>query len=350
MKTLKTVYCLSLATILLVSCGRSSNREELSEPSRMYSEEMNDEVMLSEIAPDEGEMLVLSGNVNNVSSYYSNEITDATNANNYKRSISSSAAVNDDSDTTHKFIRTAHLRFKVKDAIASTYDIENIVAKNGGFVTHTKLSGEVNSSNKTRVSADSVLITTYYTVTNSMKLRVPSQKLDITLKEIARNIDFLDYRIIQADDVALQILANKLTQKRATKTGQRLSDAIDNQGRKLSETASAEELLSRKQQQADETMIANLSLADQIAFSTIHLYIYQPQTVKRELIANDENIKAYEPSFGSKFVDALSFGWDILKAIVLFLTQIWGLFLIAILAYVLYRIYKKYLKGGKPNN
>ena len=258
--------------------------------------------------------------------------------------ISSSAAVENGKDSTRRFIRTAELKFKVKSVIKSTYDIENITNRQGGFVTYTNLSSDINNVTTIAVSADSTLETTYYTVTNSIKIRVPNTKLDTTLREISKNIDYLDYRIIKAEDVALQILSNNLTQKRSTKNQERLTNAIDKKGKKLNETTNAEELLLDKQEQSDNAKISNLSLTDQIKFSTINISIYQRQTFKRELIFNDKNVDAYEPSFGSKVLESLKFGWDILEAFLVFLTKLWGLFLFAILVYILYKRYGHKLK------
>jgi hypothetical protein len=258
--------------------------------------------------------------------------------------ISSSAAVENGKDSTRRFIRTAELKFKVKSVIKSTYDIENITNRQGGFVTYTNLSSDINNVTTIAVSADSTLETTYYTVTNSIKIRVPNTKLDTTLREISKNIDYLDYRIIKAEDVALQILSNNLTQKRSTKNQERLTNAIDKKGKKLNETTNAEELLLDKQEQSDNAKISNLSLTDQIKFSTINISIYQRQAFKRELIFNDKNVDAYEPSFGSKVLESLKFGWDILEAFLVFLTKLWGLFLFAILVYILYKRYGHKLK------
>ncbi len=253
--------------------------------------------------------------------------------------ISSSAAVENKKDSTHQFIRTAELKFKVKSVIKSTYAIEDITNHQGGFVTYTNLSSNIDNVATTAVSADSSLETTYYTVSNSITLRVPNTRLDTTLKEISQNIDYLDYRIIKADDVALQIFSNKLTQKRSAKNEERLTSAIDSRGKKLTETTLAEEVLLSKQEQADNAKINNLSLADQINFSTINLNIYQRQTIKRELIANDKNIEAFEPGFGREILEALKFGWDILATFIVFLVKLWGLFLFGIVVYFIYRKY-----------
>lgn len=255
--------------------------------------------------------------------------------------ISSSAAVETGKDSTRRFVRTADLRFKVKNVIQSTYDIEGITASHGGFVTYTDLNSEVNKVTNTVISADSVLETTHYTITNILTLRVPNTALDTVLKDISRNIDFLDYRSIRADDVALQILANKLTQKRIAKSEKRLTNAIDNQGNRLRETTSAEELLLNKQEQADKAVLANFSLEDRISFSTINIHIYQRPSIRREVITNEKNIDAYTPGIGIRLIDAAKTGWDILIMILIFIVDIWPLLLFGAIGYLAVRYYKK---------
>ena len=255
--------------------------------------------------------------------------------------VSSSAAVISKKDSTRKFVRTADLKFKVKSVVKSSYDIEDVVNRQGGFVTLTNLSSNVDNVSNAQISEDSTLETTYYNVTNTITIRVPNNKLDTTLKESAKNIDYLDYRIIKADDVALQILSNELTQKRAAKNETRLANAIDSKGNKLNETSAAEEVLLSKQEAADNAKIANLSLLDQVNFSTININIYQRQTQKREMICTNKSTKDYEPNFGIKILSSLSFGWDILESIIVFVVKLWGLFLIGLIAYLVYRTYLK---------
>jgi len=254
--------------------------------------------------------------------------------------VSSSAAVENKKDSTHKFIRTADLKFKVKSVIKSTYNIEDLTARQGGFVTYTNLTSNIDEHESEKISRDSLLITTRFTVTNTITLRVPNTRLDSTLKEIAKNIDFLDYRIIKADDVALQLLSNNLTINRSGKNETRLTKAINNRGKKLKETTEAEEVLLNKQEQADQAKISNLSLRDQLNFSTINLIIYQPQTIKHELISNDERKKEYEPGLGTKIVDALLNGWDILEAVLVFIINLWGLILIGGVVFLIYKLYR----------
>lgn len=268
----------------------------------------------------------------------------ASGENNSSAAVSSSAAVETNKNDGRKFIRTAELKFKVKSVIKATYGIEDIVNHHGGFVTLTRLNSNIDNVNTTAISADSSLETTYFTVLNNITIRVPNTKLDTTLKDIAKHIDYLDFRLIMADDVALDILTNELTQKRSAKTEKRLADAIDTRGRKLNETVQSEEILSNKQEQSDNAKIANMSLNDRINFSTITLSIYQRQEIKRELISNHKNITAYESSFGSKIMDSLASGWYILEVVILFVVNLWGLILAAVAVFFLYRFAAAKLK------
>lgn len=261
--------------------------------------------------------------------------------------MSSSAAQETGKDTTRKFIRTAEMKFKVKNVFTATYKIEDLAKHFGGFVTYTNLASNIHYVSTVPVSADSSLETTYYEVKNTMTIRVPNTNLDSTLRAVALYIEFLDYRNISADDVALQLLTNKMTQKRIRRHEKRLEEAIDNRGKKLNETTNAEENLYYKQEQGDAAIVSNLSLNDQINFSTIKLEFYQRETLKRELIANDKNIDAYEQSFGSKILEALSDGWKLIAGFFVFFARLWGFILLAIVIYVLFRRFGPLLKTKK---
>src|SRR5579872_3070337 len=157
-----------------------------------------------------------------------------------QNAVSSSAAVVS-KDSTKKFIRTADLRFKVKRAIEATYEIENIVSRHNGYVSFTNLESAIDNTSVVPVSEDSSLSTTYYILRNTMTLRVPDTQLDTTLKEIAPLIDFLDHRIIKAEDVSLQLLTNTMDAGRLGNSAKRLSSDIDKRGKKLDDITDAED-------------------------------------------------------------------------------------------------------------
>jgi Domain of unknown function (DUF4349) len=258
-------------------------------------------------------------------------------------SISSTAA-KENKDPERKFIRTADIKFKVDNVEKSTYDIENACNNHGGFVTYTNLTSNIDEHTENAISKDSILETTLFTVTNNITLRIPNTKLDTTLKDIAKNVDYLDYRIIKADDVSLQILSNDLTQTRVTKNHASISNDIEQNRKKLDETLVAEETVLSKQQIVDNAKMANLSLKDQINFSTVSLLIYQRQGLKRSVRVNDEDTDKYEIGLGHKILEGFLFGWKMLTYFIVALSKCWFLFLLGALGFFGYKWIGKKLK------
>jgi hypothetical protein len=258
-------------------------------------------------------------------------VTDST-------AVSSSAAV-EKKDSKQKFIRTADIKFKVRNVVKSTYAIENATQKFGGFVTYTNLQSTIQDQIKTKISQDSTLETTKYTVENNITIRVPNTQLDTVIKTIAKQIDFLDFRVIKADDVSLKLLSNQLSQKRNVNNEKRVEKAIDTKGKKIDDIMEAENTLANQKEANDNSIIDNLSMQDQINFSTITLQLYQNETIKQEITASEKDSNAYKPNLGIQIIDSLKSGWYILEAIFVFLLNLWPFILIAFGGLFLYRKY-----------
>lgn len=266
--------------------------------------------------------------------YIEEAVTDSTSV------ISSSAAV-ENKNSNRKFVRTADVKFKVKNVAKSTYAIEDATTKFGGFVTYTHLQSNIHSEDRTKVSQDSTLVTTKYKVDNNITIRVPNTKMDTVIKTIAKQIHFLDYRIIKADDVSLQMLSNELAQKRSNSSEKRLANAIDLKGKKLNQVVDAEATLDVKKEQNDASKLQNSSLKDQINFSTLTLNIYQDESIKQEMVANEKSINAYRPNIGLQIWDSVKTGWFMLEHIISFVVVLWPFALIGFLGFL---GYKKFLK------
>jgi hypothetical protein len=254
--------------------------------------------------------------------------------------VSSSAAV-EKKDSKQKFIRTADIKFKVKNVVKSTYAIENATQKFGGFVTYTNLQSNIHDQIKTKISQDSTLETTKYSVENNITIRVPNTQLDTVIKTIAKQIDFLDFRIIKADDVSLKLLANQLSQKRSAVSEKRVEKAIDSKGKKINDIIEAENSLDDKKEANDNRTIDNLSMQDQINFSTITLQLYQNETIKQEITAGEKDSAFYKPNLGIQIVDSLKTGWYILQSILVFFLNLWPFILFILSGFFLYKKYGK---------
>ncbi len=267
------------------------------------------------------------------------EAADATSIEKTVAESTSSNAAVENKDSDRKFVRTADLKFKVKNVAKSTYAIENIVSRHGGFVTFTDLKSNISEKSETKISQDSTLETTHYTVDNTITFRVPNTQLDTVLKSMSKEVAFLDSRLIKADDVNLQLLSNKLEQKRLAVHQKRLEKGIDNKGKKLNDITNAEDKVLENDVNKDEAALRNLSLEDQVNFSTVTLYLYQRESIQQEMIANEKSINAYRPHIGLQVWDSLKTGWFMFEAIIAFVAQLWALILIVVFGIIAYRKY-----------
>jgi hypothetical protein len=230
-------------------------------------------------------------------------VADTTNSNSNYTSTSSR-----NNYPNKNFIRTAELRFKTKDVLHTSNDIEYIVARHKGFVTYSKVNNEVQQVTSSNLGDDSTLEITKHTLSNNIILKVPSQELDSTLREITKHVEVLDYKLTQANDVSIEQNANNLISKHAA-----------------------------KQSTIDSAIISNQHLSKQTSYSTVELTIYQEPTIKKTVVINHYTSKEYEPTFGAKFLEALGFGLSIFQGLILFLAKLWWLIILWTIAYIGYR-------------
>ncbi|PXV64681.1 uncharacterized protein DUF4349 [Dysgonomonas alginatilytica] len=255
--------------------------------------------------------------------------------------ISSLAASTSNDDGVHKFIRTAQMKFRVKDIPKATYTIEDIIIKNNGFIIRSAINNENSYSTTTNISTDSSLVIHYSNLVADLTLRVPYSKLDTVLKQMAPLALEINYRTIEANDITLQLLSEKMKQERMSKKGKRVSEAINNKGHKLNDVMDAEEVLDNTLEETDKTKLAEYEINDQVEYSIITIKLYQSTSVYKEKVLREKPVEEYQASLSEKAKDSLYNGWIIISSLFIFLLNIWPLIIIGVIAAVLYFKYKK---------
>lgn len=262
--------------------------------------------------------------------------------------ISSSAAQLNAGDSLHRFVRTADLKFRVDDVVESTYAIEDFTARHNGYVEKTNLASTVNSQTEIRISEDSSMQITDFTVMNTITLRVPFQKMDTLLKDIATTVEYLDYRNIKARNVSFDLLSNQLTQLRSERMQQRVGNAVATSNSTATDKTTAAEALAQQEQSADEALIENKRMEDKISYATIELQLYQKNEQHYHKMAIVPAVDEYQPGFGTRVATAFETGWNMLMEFLLLLARLWVLLLFALIGYYLYRRSKKNKKTPLP--
>jgi Domain of unknown function (DUF4349) len=236
-----------------------------------------------------------------------------------------------------KFIRSADVKFKVKNVQLASNVVEDLVDKYQGFTTKSELTSKILNINEVEISQDSILQNKSYEVSNEISIRIPNETFDKTLREIQPLMEFLDNKSVSAEDVSLSLMSSELRKKRYSKFEKRYEKVIETKGKKLTETASSEENLFNHQANADDNQIQTLQLKDNVNYSTITLYLYQPVSVVQEMLPNLENTHAFMPNLFVRLWQSVRAGWYIFEEILVGITKLWFLILIGFIGFWLYK-------------
>lgn len=235
-----------------------------------------------------------------------------------------------------KFIKTADLRFKVKNVQDATNKIEDIIEKYNGFITEAELLTNVIKTNEVVISEDSVLHNKAYEITNQITMRIPNQYFDKVLREIQPVMVFVDRKRIAADDVSFSLMESDLRKKRFSKFEKLYEKEIVEKGKKLVETTDSQEKLLDYQTQADHNKVQTMSLNDQVNYSKLTIELYQPVTNTVEMLPNMENPFAYQPNLFLRIWQSVRTGWFLFEEVLVFITKFWIFIVLGLGGYWLY--------------
>ncbi len=246
---------------------------------------------------------------------------DASDASNAKKITSSSAeqqlsssAATASIDPNRKFIRTADARFAVKDVYQSALAIEDAVTAQGGFVTQNRIQAEALRQERYAKGDGLVINIQEYQVTGQLTVRVPSNKAQDLLRAIANQIEFLDARNFEARDAQFEILRQQV----------------------ISDTA-------RRRSERGESRVSEKELADQVAFATITLNVYQGSKIRKtETPDLDAVLRENRPSFFPRLGHAMAAGWHGVLEVILWLATVWPLWLGIAASVWVFRILKRH--------
>ena len=239
-----------------------------------------------------------------------------------------------------KFIKTAETKFLVGNVRKASDKIEDLAAKYSGYLTYSHLQNKENDQSRMELNRDSVLISKQIIVENQIELRIPNESLDSLVRELNKLILFLDYRIVQMDEITFNLLANQKASERLKNYDIRQKKHIDTKASKLKETTNAEENVLNRQNQADQLEVENLALADQVKYCRLTIFIYQKPIWYKEIQVLP-NAESSRPNFFSRILNALIDGWIIFEYILVFLFRIWWLILILAGGFIGFSFFKK---------
>ncbi len=248
------------------------------------------------------------------------------------------------SNIPEKRIKTADLRLRVDNVVQTAVRMEQLVTRAGGIVEESEIKQLPGHQTSARYTTDSLRRVSWYSPEATMRLRVPVSMMDSVVNALTGMAMFVDSRTRSDKDVALTHLQNKL-----------LNDAARTQDRPVNHTKQNKELDVRQyeddsQRGAISRTIENLGIDNQVAFSTLTVYLHQPDLAIVSIVPDPERLaRSY---FRTDALLALRNGLEGFRAVLLFFLNIWPLLLTAALTWYAYRRWYPRLRSAvqqKPN-
>lgn len=236
-----------------------------------------------------------------------------------------------DTAATEKIIKTADMRFRVKDVQNTKEDLSKAIKAQGGTVAEFSINSSIQESTKVRYSTDSLKEITSFSKEGLLVAKIPSEKLDEFINATAKMAVFVDNQAMKMDDQSIAYSANKLKAQNRAEAVNTINKTAKRKGNNV------ETSLYIKDDYVDKK-IENMSIDNRVKFSTISLSFYQDHTVKTLIIGND-NLSDYKPGFFKRLGLNMVEGWKFFKEIILGLSTLWMFFVIGFAVFFGIRYY-----------
>jgi len=233
---------------------------------------------------------------------------------------------------TTKLIKTADMRFKVKNVQQTGDAIAALTARDGGMVMHHQMQADVERSGDIRVSNDSVKRVSALRTDADMTVKVPSEKLEGFMTEVARMGMYVTLRKMDIEDRTLDYLSEKLKLRNR-------QDLVDQQKKGKVVIKNPVNVMLLKDDMVDQ-QIGNMRTDEAVKYSIVTLSFYQSNFINQEMIANDDP-SAYHLPFINRLVIALNNGWQLFVELILGLANLWVFIALGIGLWTMYRYYKR---------
>ena len=220
-------------------------------------------------------------------------------------------STNSDKATVHsdrKLIKTGSIKFESADIKKTKSHITATVNELGGYIAKDRKYDQTDR------------------ITYSLEVRVPADSFNVLLDKISKNAKHIDRKEIEVKDVTEEYIDIESRIKTKKEILERYEQLLE-QATTVEEILAIEKEIGKLREELESIKGRLEYLKDRIAFSTLKVRFYQMQDTPF--------------GFGSKFINALTKGWDILLTVILGITRLWAVILIVIIAIIIYRRFRK---------
>ncbi len=233
-----------------------------------------------------------------------------------------------------KFVVNASAEFTVTDVVDSVNTIEELTKKNQGFIEFSHIDNNLIST-KDVVRSDVIIRLSRYVRTAQMTVRIPKDNVSEFLKQLQKQVKFLQASEFSAKDVTLDIYREQLESQISGEQVEELEEQRLN-AKKAKEQTSNVDTINKTYEAKTKQALAKLekkAIEDKIKYSTIQLSFSQPENIYQKTLTNTQKlVNNYQPNFQVQLQDSVQSGWLSFKEIILELAKGWWIALLIILS------------------
>ncbi|WP_353778933.1 DUF4349 domain-containing protein [Winogradskyella sp. 3972H.M.0a.05] len=216
-----------------------------------------------------------------------------------------------------KIIKTARVRYKVKDIKRATSKLKALAASRNAYISDLRFQNNL------------------YRKENKFTIKIPQQYFDVMIDSMSHVAEFIEFENITSDDVTEEYVDIQTRLKTKLEVRQRYEEILRKRAKTVEDILATEEKLRVIQEEIEASQGRLKYLTSKVAFSTIHIELY-------ETVEYKEEPEVYSKTFLDKTKEGFSFGWEIIERFVLFLIYIWPLLIVT--AVLVFIIRKKVMK------
>jgi hypothetical protein len=231
-----------------------------------------------------------------------------------------------------KLVKTADIRFKVRNVQQTSERIATLTTSLNGTVIHNYIHSTTSDSVNIQKSNDSLLRVTVLSISDDMTVKIPPGNMENFVEQVTHMGIYINKSKMDITDKSLEYLSTKLKLKNQY-------ELIGQQKNGESNAKDPDNLLALKNSMVDQ-QIGNRKIDDSVKNSTITLSFYENNIINKELIAND-NLSAYNLPFSKRLSMSIENGWDVFVDVFVLIANLWILIPIGAGAWLVVRYYKK---------
>ncbi len=239
-----------------------------------------------------------------------------------------------------QFVINARAEFTVTDVVKSVNKIEELTKENQGFIEASRVDNNL-ISNEDIERSDTIIRLSRYVRTAKMTVRIPKENVSQFLKQLQKQVKFLQASEFTAQDVTLDIYRQQLESKLSGEQVEELEEQRLN-AKKAKEQKSNVETINKTYEAKTKQALADIekkAIKDKIKYSTIELSFSQPESIYQKTLTNTEQlVNSYKPSFQVQLQESLLAGWLAFKDVILQLVKGWWIALLLILFISIWQI------------